>query len=79
MPLIRKEKKMTRFSPLHPELAKALENLSAFVEAVSGTPPTQEELALALNRYFVKKEICDTLVAERNPKEDKGDAAGKYA
>lgn len=68
-----------KFSALHPDLEKALESVATFVETVSGVSPTQEELALALNRYFVKKEICDTLVAERNPKEDSKNTGGKYA
>lgn len=70
---------MTKFSQLHPELEKALENVSNFVEAISGIPASQEELALALNRYFVKKEICETVVAERSPEETPEDLAGKYA
>lgn len=61
---------MTDFSSLHPELKKALDGVASFVEALSGTPPSQEELALVLGRYFVKKEICDTLLAERSARSE---------
>ncbi|MCW7753067.1 hypothetical protein OOT00_03595 [Desulfobotulus sp. H1] len=56
---------MTDFTSLDPNLKQSLESVCAFVETLSGTAPTQAELALVLSRYFVKKEICDTLLAER--------------
>lgn len=68
---LHKGKAMTDFSNLHPDLKKALEGVAGFVKALCGTAPTQEELAVALNRYFVKKEICDTLVANRGEAEKK--------
>ncbi|TYT73426.1 hypothetical protein [Desulfobotulus mexicanus] len=56
---------MSDFKSLDPELRKSLEAIATFVETISGTAPSQKELALVLGRYFVKKEICDTLMAER--------------
>ncbi|TWI65787.1 hypothetical protein LZ24_02973 [Desulfobotulus alkaliphilus] len=57
---------MSDFKTLDPELRQSLEAIVTFVETLSGVAPSQKELALVLGRYFVKKEICDTLLAERS-------------
>lgn len=60
---------MGEFDSIRQELQEALAGIATYVTAVSGTAPSQEELARVLSRYFVKKEICDTIVFERKESE----------
>ena len=45
---------------------KAVEEIAAYIGAVSGANVTDEELARALSMYFVKKEILDSVVMLRD-------------
>ena len=42
---------MSDFKTLDPELRQSLEAIVTFVETLSGTTPTQKELALVLGRH----------------------------
>ena len=57
--------------PLKPCLIQALEKMNAFVTAVTGREPTQEELAAALGRFFVLEEIKSFIQIERDKDKDK--------
>lgn len=48
-----------------PKLVEAIHTIENFVGEVTGTPPTQPELAQCLKRYFILKEILDQIVWER--------------
>lgn len=43
--------------PVHPALAAALGKIEEFIENATGSEPSPDELAQALTRYFVLKEI----------------------
>ncbi len=40
-------------------MAAAIEKIETYIEKTTGTRPTQQEMADALSRYFVLKEIGD--------------------
>ena len=46
-------------------LASAIEKIEAYVEQTTGRRPEPEELAQALTRYFVLKEIGDFIAMSR--------------
>lgn len=50
---------MTPLNSIEPPLIDALEAIVNFVRKTTGREPTQTELAAALKRYFVMKEIKD--------------------
>ena len=52
--------------PPAPVLADALDSVSDFVRQVTGVEPTQAEVAFALTRYFVLKEITDHILMLRD-------------
>lgn len=50
-------------------LDAAIATIKHYVAQVSGSEPTDEELARALTRYFVLKEINDHIVMQRKSAE----------
>ena len=50
-------------------LGAAIATIKHYVAQVSGAEPTDAELAWALTRYFVLKEINDHIAMRRNPGE----------
>ena len=50
---------------IEPCLIEAILHLKHFVQEVTGEAPTQEEIAKALKRYFILKEILDQINWER--------------
>jgi len=53
---------------MEPCIVEAIETIENFVEKVTGQPPTREELARTLKRYFILNEIKDQVVWQReNP------------
>lgn len=44
----------------------ALKTIETYIENMTGKAPEPEEIAGALTRYFVLKEIHDFIVMERN-------------
>jgi hypothetical protein len=56
---------MNTSMPLDPELADALATVADFIRQVTGDEPTQAELADALTRYFVLKEIKEHVIMLR--------------
>lgn len=46
-------------------ISKAMDKLFRYVEQTTGKAPSDEEVASALTRYFVLKEIADFIVMER--------------
>lgn len=57
---------MTKITGIEEPLLAALQKVSDFVSETTGTPPSQEEIARALKRYFVLVEIKDNIVMERD-------------
>ncbi len=53
-----------------PALAKALEKIEEFVENATGAKPTPEELAPALTKYFVLKEILEFVRLSREASQE---------
>jgi hypothetical protein len=51
---------------LDPVLVDALATVTDFIRQVTGSEPTQAELADALNRYFVLNEIKDHVLMLRD-------------
>ncbi|HSO66478.1 MAG TPA: hypothetical protein VLP30_01380 [Desulfatirhabdiaceae bacterium] len=47
------------------ELTAALNRIRNFVAEITGKPPDDAELAWAMTRYFVLKEICDHIDMKR--------------
>ena len=47
-------------------IRSAVQKIDDFFFSATGTRSTQEEIANALNRYFVLKEILDFVVMERD-------------
>ena len=47
-------------------MAKALDQVCAFIEKATGAPPTPGELSDALTRYFVLNEIKGHILMGRN-------------
>lgn len=50
---------------IHPSLKDALEVVHNFIADITGQPPTQDEIADALKRYFVLNEIKDHIIMQR--------------
>lgn len=50
---------MSRENPIHPSLLDAIDVIRHFVTETTGEPPTDPEIADALRRYFVLKEIME--------------------
>ena len=50
---------------LDPRLVAAVRKIETFVEQTTGEPPTVDELAPALTKYFVLKEIKEYIEMER--------------
>jgi hypothetical protein len=48
-----------------PSLDQALDKVRRYVAETTGTAPTDKELADALGRYFVMKEIADHIAMVR--------------
>ena len=56
---------MASYQTIEPNLSSALERLADFIQQVTGTEPTQAELADALSRYFVLNEIKEHILMVR--------------
>jgi hypothetical protein len=52
--------------PLEEAICQAVAKIHDFVKQVSGVEPSQAEIADALTRYFVLKEINDHIVMARS-------------
>lgn len=51
-------------------VVEAIEKIESYVGEITGKAPAPEEIATALTRYFVLKEICETIQWDReNPGE----------
>ena len=51
-------------------VAEAIRRIESYVGEITGKAPAPEEIATALKRYFVLKEICETIQWDReNPGE----------
>lgn len=44
----------------------AIETIRGYVEEMTGQAPSDPEIALALTRYFVLKEICEHIEMQRD-------------
>lgn len=55
--------------PVDPVIGAAIGKIAEFVTAMTGTPPSPEEIADALTKYFVMKEIKDHIEMERENRE----------
>ena len=53
-------------------VAEAIEGIGKYVGEITGEKPAPEEIATALKRYFVLKEVCETIQWDR---ENPGDQA----
>lgn len=49
---------------------EAIQTMQNFVKEVTGEYPTQEEIAKALKKYFVLKEIADYISLERENRDN---------
>ena len=56
---------MTTPPEIEPVLTEALDTVSNFIRQVTGSAPTQAEIADALTRYFVLNEIKDHILMMR--------------
>lgn len=56
---------MITAASIEPRLIAALETVADFIHQVTGAEPTQAEIADALCRYFVLKEIKDHILMLR--------------
>ncbi len=61
--------------PIDPILAAAIDKIAGFVTATTGTIPSPKEIAGALTKYFVMKEIKEHIEMERESQR-KSDAGG---
>jgi hypothetical protein len=59
-------KTMSTHQRIEPALIDALDTVSTFIHKVTGAAPTQSEIADALTRYFVLKEIKEHVEMIRN-------------
>lgn len=50
-------------------IKEAVETIQNFVKEIKGFSPTQEEIADALKRYFVLKEIAENIGLDREKKD----------
>ena len=48
------------------QIATAIDTIRRYVSEITGQAPTDAEIAKALNRYFVLKEICEHIEMQRN-------------
>jgi hypothetical protein len=51
--------------PVHPSIREAIQGIRMFVAETTGKTPTDDEIADALNRYFVLNEIKDHILMTR--------------
>ena len=51
--------------PMPPALAESLRKIEDYIENATGTRPSPEELAPALTKYFVLKEILEFVKLSR--------------
>lgn len=58
---------MTDELKLEPCMVEAIGNLNDYITQTTGQAPTQEELAQALSKYFVLKEIREFIEMSREP------------
>ena len=50
------------------QIMAAIEAIGRYITEITGQAPTEAEIASALNRYFVLKEICEHIQMQReNP------------
>ncbi|MCG8567414.1 MAG: hypothetical protein MI747_20265 [Desulfobacterales bacterium] len=56
--------------PLDPQLTAAVDKMSDFVAQITGQAPTAEELARAMTKYFVLKELVEYIQMEREEAEE---------
>ncbi|MBI9084935.1 MAG: hypothetical protein JEZ11_15185 [Desulfobacterales bacterium] len=57
---------MEPVQPIDDTIRDAVATITHYVTEVTGQKPTQPEIARALKRYFVLKEISDHIVAQWN-------------
>ncbi|MCF6248783.1 MAG: hypothetical protein L3J69_15715 [Desulfobacula sp.] len=55
---------------LEPCMIEAIENLDKYITLITGKKPAQKELADALSKYFVLKEIREFIEMTRKEKAD---------
>jgi hypothetical protein len=48
------------------QIATAIDVIQRYVSELTGEAPTDAEIARALTRYFVLKEICEHIEMQRN-------------
>ncbi len=48
------------------QIATAIDTIRRYVSEITGQAPTDAEIAKALNRYFVLKEICEHIEMQRD-------------
>lgn len=48
------------------QLAAAIDTIRKYVSEITGSAPTESEIARALSRYFVLKEICEHIEMQRD-------------
>ena len=48
------------------QIAAAIDAIRRYVSEITGEAPTEAEIARALNRYFVLKEICEHIEMQRD-------------
>lgn len=56
--------------PMHPALADSLRKIEDYIENATGTRPSSEELAPALTKYFVLKEILEFVKLSREASQE---------
>ena len=59
-------KEQIESGPVHPVLVEALGKIEDFIENATGTKPSPEELAPALTKYFVLKEVLEFIKLTRS-------------
>ena len=57
---------MNQEKTVGPPIITAIDTLREFVAQTTGTPPTDEEIADALKRYFVLAEIKEHILMTRS-------------
>ncbi len=57
---------MTDAKGLDPLIMEAIEKIDTFITQTTGVAPTNGEIACALTRYFVLKEIADFIILSRD-------------
>ena len=51
------------------QIAAAIDAIRKYVSEITGETPTEAEIARALTRYFVLKEICEHIEMQRDNSE----------